>query len=173
MGMDDKGRLHGERDGRYQPQEYPKGDLVLTRQDDDEWRSVSRSPTEVEDVDQWQDDEVGGYLAKVALWAGTGEDEEPLDDKFDISNIDKDSLQAEVEKVQKFWSEATALHLTDWCDKDEFVYDFWLDRNGGGTGFWDRCPKEDLGRKLSKMAKQYGHCDLLEGDDGTLSFCPN
>jgi hypothetical protein len=149
---DNKGNLHGDKDGRFQTKEYPKGDLVLTGRDDD--------------------DEVSRYLAQVALWAGTGEDEEPLDSKYDISDIDEDSLQAEVEKVQEFWSEATELRLTDWCDKDEFAYDFWLDRNGHGTGFWDRCPNEDIGRKLSEMAKKYGYRDLLEDDDGTLSFYP-
>jgi len=96
------------------------------------------------------------------------EDEEPLDSRYDFSNIDEDSLQAEVEKVQRFWSEATELHLTDWCDKDEFTYDFWLDRNGHDTGFWDRCPNETIGRNLSDMAKQYGHCDLLEGGDDSV-----
>jgi hypothetical protein len=151
MVEDQQGNLHG-RDGRYQTKEYPRGDVVAIERDDD--------------------DEVGGYLSQVALWSGTGEDEEPLDGKYDITDIDKASLQKEVENVQQFWSEATELHLTGWCDKDEFTYDFWLDRNGHGTGFWDRCPNETIGRKLSDMAKQYGHCDLLESDDGTLSFFP-
>jgi len=146
------GRQERKGNGQFGAVIYPRGDLVLTERDDD--------------------DEVGRSLAQVALWAGTGEDEEPLDSKYDFSDIDEDSLQAEVENVQQFWSEATELHLTDWCDKDEFTYDFWLDRNGHGTGFWDRCPNETIGRKLSDMAQQYGHCDLLEGDDGTLSFFP-
>jgi triacylglycerol esterase/lipase EstA (alpha/beta hydrolase family) len=145
-------RQKREDNGQFGAVIYPRGDLVLTERDDD--------------------DEVGRSLAQVALWAGTGEDEEPLDSKYDFSDIDEDSLQAEVENVQQFWSEATELHLTDWCNKDEFTYDFWLDRNGHGTGFWDRCPNKTIGRQLSDMAKQYGHCYLLEGDDGTLSFFP-
>jgi hypothetical protein len=116
------------------------------------------------------DDDVGVSLAQVALWAGTGEDEEPLDSKYDISDINEDSLQAEVDIVQKFWTEAAAIGLTDWCDKGMFVHTFWLDRNGHGTGFWDTCPDDVMGEQLSEMAKIYGPCDLLEGDDGTLSF---
>jgi hypothetical protein len=119
------------------------------------------------------DDDVGISLAQVALWAGTGADEEPLDSQYDISDIDEESLYAEVGKVQKFWAEATKLGLTGWCDKDSFTHHFWLDRNGHGTGFWDSCPDEAMGEQLSEMAKAYGPCDLLEGDDGTLSFYPN
>jgi hypothetical protein len=33
MTVDDKGRLHGKRDGRYQPQEHPHGEPVLTGRD--------------------------------------------------------------------------------------------------------------------------------------------
>jgi len=152
MVIDMNGASHGENDGKFQSKVYSHGDLVFPEREDDY--------------------EVAESLARVALWAGVGNDDEPLDNGFDISDIDEDSLQVEVNKAQKFWREATDLHLTGWCSKDEFVHDFWLDRNGHGTGFWNKCPNEEMGRKLSSMAKEYGSCDLLEDDNGTLSFYP-
>jgi hypothetical protein len=126
-------------------------------------------------VNRDDDDDVAFSLAQVALWSGTDDDEAPLDDNFSIDDIDKKSLQVEVAKTQKFWAEATALGLTDWCDKDMFVHNFWLDRNGHGSGFWDHCPDEVMGEQLSEMAKQYGPCDLMEHeeDGSSLSFFPS
>jgi hypothetical protein len=154
------------------PRRVPVG-TPISGQFDFGHRDSSLAPPPATKVHDDDDDDVGISLAQVALWAGTGEDEEPLDTKYDISDIEEDSLQKEVANAQKFWDEATALGLTDWCDKDMFVHNFWLDRNGHGTGFWDHCPDEVVGEQLSEMAKQYGHCDLLEGDDGALWFCPN
>lgn len=48
-------------------------------------------------------------------------------------------------------------------------HDFWLTRNGHGSGFWDtgrwRSPIGDL---LDKTSKAFGETDLYLGDDGRL-----
>lgn len=49
-------------------------------------------------------------------------------------------------------------------------HDFWLTRNGHGAGFWDRDELEadDLGDKLSEVAKAFGESNLYQGDDGGI-----
>ncbi|MGU3657748.1 hypothetical protein [Methylobacterium fujisawaense] len=46
-------------------------------------------------------------------------------------------------------------------------HDFWLSRNGHGTGFGDRGMGE-LGERLHREAKGYGGIDLYVGDDGKI-----
>jgi hypothetical protein len=48
--------------------------------------------------------------------------------------------------------------------------DFWLTRNGHGTGFWDHGALEadSLGDRLSAHAKRMGECDVYAGDDGKV-----
>ena len=43
-------------------------------------------------------------------------------------------------------------------------HDFWLTREGHGTGFWDR-GLEALGERLSDIAKSFGEGNLYIGDD--------
>lgn len=47
---------------------------------------------------------------------------------------------------------------------DRAGHDFWLTRNGHGTGFWDQ-NLGDVGDKLSKAARGFGGVDLYVGDD--------
>jgi hypothetical protein len=50
----------------------------------------------------------------------------------------------------------------------EFVgHNFWLSRNGHGTGFWDRNLGE-LGDLLHEAAKDFGDDDLYVGDDDKI-----
>lgn len=49
-------------------------------------------------------------------------------------------------------------------------HDFWLTRNGHGTGFWDRPDVygEEKARELSALAETFGVVDLYVGDDGRI-----
>jgi hypothetical protein len=47
-------------------------------------------------------------------------------------------------------------------------HDFWLTRNGHGTGFWDRFPKTDAHKRLDVAAMAFGKADLYLGDDGKV-----
>ena len=49
-------------------------------------------------------------------------------------------------------------------------HDFWLTRNGHGSGFWDR-PEiygEEKAQELSALAETFGVVDLYVGDDGRI-----
>ena len=46
-------------------------------------------------------------------------------------------------------------------------YDFWLTRNGHGTGFWDR-GLGNIGKRLAGRAAECGSADLYVGDDGRI-----
>lgn len=51
-------------------------------------------------------------------------------------------------------------------DASQAGHDFWLTRNGHGTGFWDRQVLEpDLGDALSEVARKFGEMDIYIGDD--------
>lgn len=47
-------------------------------------------------------------------------------------------------------------------------HDFWLTRNGHGSGFWDRDLPHGAGRVLTDAAHRFGECDLYRGDNGQL-----
>lgn len=59
-------------------------------------------------------------------------------------------------------------HLVCDLDPAQVGHDFWLTRNGHGTGFWDRGHPEWLGKALTKASKPYGTADLYVGDDGCI-----
>lgn len=48
-------------------------------------------------------------------------------------------------------------------------HDFWLTRNGHGSGFWDR-GYGAAGDRLSDAARAYGVAELYTGDDGYISY---
>ena len=50
-------------------------------------------------------------------------------------------------------------------------HNFWLQRNGHGTGFWDRDPvdvPDDLQGPLKEVCSMAGECDAYVGDDGLI-----
>ena len=53
-------------------------------------------------------------------------------------------------------------------DDEKAGRDFWLTRNGHGTGFWDEGLGGKLGDALTKKAEAYGSYDLYVGDDGLI-----
>lgn len=54
-------------------------------------------------------------------------------------------------------------------DPADCGHDFWLSRNGHGTGFWDR-DLGDVGDRLHAAAKACGEVNLYVGDDGEI-YC--
>ncbi len=97
-----------------------------------------------------------GYL-EAALWSSTDPDtERPLDDDYgtyDINEAVNEKLRQEAfDFADDVWS-----MIEDNPAKAGF--DFWLTRNGHGSGFWDGgWPK--YGSELSRRAKVYGGVDL-------------
>jgi hypothetical protein len=98
-----------------------------------------------------------GYL-EAAEWL--------LDDEVDRNKIRGFAPQAvRLAKVEclKFQMDH-AIDLEAFCeatgrDLNLAGYCFWLDRNGAGTGFFDRDAGK-VGDKLSRASKAYGTCDM-------------
>ncbi len=121
-----------------------------------------------------------------ALWSSTDDDGDPLDAKFDISDVSDsalDSIAADCKAFQE--AQATDLSLAyahdgyqdifarhrDECEGGKIDalagHDFWLTRNGHGAGFWDR-GLDDVGERLSEAARACGQEDIYVGDDGEV-----
>lgn len=113
-----------------------------------------------------------------ALSLGSDCDEDGSDISFDgLYDLD-DYAECSLEEA---WNECVAF-----ADETESIrgsisardlgYNFFLNRNGHGAGFWDRdysgidgCD-DDTGEKLSDACKPWGTHDVYTGDDGKVYF---
>jgi hypothetical protein len=117
------------------------------------------------------------YL-ECALWSsdpdpGSGEWTES--DWWCIDAIDPASLQRAIDDCAAFQRDNRAdldeVSNTFHADDTQHGHDFWLTRNGHGTGFWDR-GYGALGRKLTDAAHVWGEINVFgpETDDqGSVS----
>jgi len=55
---------------------------------------------------------------------------------------------------------------------DEMIgHDFWLTRNGHGTGFWDRTEiDKETGQKLTEICIEFKEVSAFKGEDGKVYF---
>lgn len=115
---------------------------------------------------------------KTALWYDDLED-------YDIKDIHPKTLAKMEADLDKFFDtlESTpcnddqtlldvALEYADSSVRDNDPYgtiahDFWLTRNGHGSGFWDG-DYGHIGDQLTAIAKTFGNVDLYVGDDGLI-----
>lgn len=114
-----------------------------------------------------------------ALWSSMDDDGTPLDKAHDWTDIDGETLQVMSEDCASFqhrwrdvyWSEPDRICSDGrWTSDEQAGHDFWLTRNGHGTGFWEAGRWSDgIGDQLSTAAKAYGQYDLYVGDDGQIS----
>lgn len=97
----------------------------------------------------------------------------PLDDiGYDSSHLDPQTaleMRADVRGWLTFVLEHRPDALDTW-DAGQFGHDFWLTRNGYGTGYWDRYygdgdPRTAQGRWLTDHCKPYGSAYLYVGSD--------
>lgn len=101
-----------------------------------------------------------GYL-ECAIWADLPEEEE-----FDgtIYDFSAESQIKAWNDIMVFCAELQDKKLFDSLlevsDLDQIGHDFWLTRNGHGTGFWDRNYGE-LGEKVSEVARKFGECHVF------------
>ncbi len=110
-----------------------------------------------------------GYIT-AALWAEsantTDSDDRSIGDVAELS----DDARATMESECKEFYDSQTTHLEqayDSRDDEHLGHDFWLSRNGHGTGFWDR-GLGATGDTLHDAAKQAGQRDLYIGDDGRI-----
>jgi hypothetical protein len=103
-----------------------------------------------------------GYI-DAALWSTTdsrdeeGNDTYNLDDEFsDVSDKCRAAMLSDCEDFVNANRELLeAFKEMTGRDDDYLGHDFWLNREGHGTGFWDRGAGE-VGDKLSDACEPYG-----------------
>jgi hypothetical protein len=134
---------------------------------------MAYSENEIEDCLQ-------AYI-RTALWSSNDESDErggePMDKNYGPDDLSPETLDWMRADVAAFWEKAEDLLMRAECKRhadfttkvSQAGHDFWLNRNGHGCGFWDGdwIPRE-LGEALSKLAKSFGECWLLIGDDGKV-----
>lgn len=108
---------------------------------------------------------LNAYIA-AALWSSTDDNDEPLDANYNAGDLSGDLMDKMIEDCAAFLAKA------DIPDNllPQAGHDFWLTRNGHGTGFWDR-PEvygEEKAQELSALAETFGVVDLYVGDDGRI-----
>lgn len=100
-----------------------------------------------------------------ALWTSVDEKGEPLDSRFDLSDISEETTSKAREDVSAFL-DLLAQEGIEWAEHwnpEQLGHDFWLTRNGHGAGFWDRYLLRD------EHAHTVGkHMADIVGDDGQI-----
>jgi hypothetical protein len=111
-----------------------------------------------------------------ALWATNDESDPsggvPLDTNYGVEDIDPTTLAAMVADCKRFQAEnegdiATYPGEMITCD-EKAGDDFWLTRNGHGSGFWDGGWPEESGNRLTVSSEGFGEYNLYVGDDGNI-----
>lgn len=110
-----------------------------------------------------------------ALWSTSDESDDsggdPLDKNYgpeDLSpecraNADK-ACRAFYEANSQLWADESS--RGEWSVDEQAGHDFWLSRNGHGTGFFDR--EWQTADQLQDLAKACGEVWLCVGDDGQI-----
>jgi|ERR1700722_455567 len=116
---------------------------------------------------------VSGYV-ECALWSSSDPDTEaPLDAEYDVLDFTSDACERAAYECAEFW-QANEIDLTwyfqsiavgDWTAESMAGHDFWLTRNGHGTGFWDR-EAGQAGENLADAARKYGEVNVFPETSG-------
>jgi hypothetical protein len=108
-----------------------------------------------------------------ALWSSC-DDEEPLDKNHDIDDIAAETLDAMIVDCRRFqainaeWIKEEFCQNSEWNVESMAGHDFFLTRQGHGSGYWDGDWAEPAGQKLTASSKAFGWFDLYVGDDGKI-----
>jgi hypothetical protein len=112
---------------------------------------------------------------EAALWSSTDnltpDGGEPLDRNFNTSNIAPESVRKMEEDCRLFQEQNAALldgYYDAGNDLEQAGHDFWLTRNGHGSGFWDSNAPDDVRKGLTNAAHTFGEQDIYVGDDQKL-----
>jgi hypothetical protein len=123
------------------------------------------------------------HYARTALWSEIDDDGHPLDDNYDVDDIDSDDMilmRGDVTNFLELVDEVqpgvweTVRNTPPWTDPEQVGHDLWLTRNHHGAGFWDRWwndgPESQLGDLLTKWADSMGSASLYVGDSGQVHY---
>ena len=100
---------------------------------------------------------------EAALWSSTDDDDKPLDETYQPSDLAPETLAEFRKDCESFCAANTALLEKSGGSLDLHGHDFWLTRNGHGAGFWDR-GYGAIGDQLSEAAKAFGEVCLVVSD---------
>jgi hypothetical protein len=117
---------------------------------------------------------IASYI-DAGLFAETDDDENPLDvptedrDSYSRDDLTEEARREVEAECDKFIADNLSLLREaeeHGCDLDRSGHNFWLNRRGHGSGFWDEdgLPK-DLGRKLSDACKKFNSGPIFMEDD--------
>ena len=107
-----------------------------------------------------------GYII-AAFWSSNEDDGTPMDAKYSIDDISPVSLAIIKADCETFWR-ANAGLLAKAGNDSQNGHDYWLTRNGHGTGFWDRGYPDAVGDRLTEICRVAGEKYLCVGDDGQI-----
>ena len=112
---------------------------------------------------------------------------EPLNRNYAIEDIEYETLEKMIKDCKSFQEKCGELYNSAGWNDGHAGYDFWLTRNGHGTGFWDRDSStlfntelfqqygeegiEKVGEKLTTASKSYGEYSLY-AEDGIIYGYP-
>lgn len=105
--------------------------------------------------------------AVAALWSSTNPDkgDAPLDQDYSVTDIDPASMEKMRQDVERFMSENKEALEASELEPDQIGHDFWLSRNGHGSGFFARGLEWSIEKQLMEASHDFGECYLYVGDD--------
>lgn len=121
------------------------------------------------------DDFVNAYIEAI-LFTEVDDDDDPLDRKYEASDFDDDLIKKITEDCGKFLAKCGHLITRENCKTniDPFKqagHDFWLTRNGHGSGFWDGDWKKRAATKLTAESQEMGESYVYLGDPDEDGRC--
>jgi len=110
--------------------------------------------------------------AVTAIWSSTDDEGEPLDKEYDMSDLSESAKSTMLNELFDFTKQVSRLIPDHNFNLSDLAHDFWLTRNGHGSGFWDNQGKpwadDQIAQKLTDISKNFGEQDLYVGDDGKI-----
>ena len=112
-----------------------------------------------------------------ALWSSMDESTpaggEPMDKNYSAADIADEAGERIIADCKQFQDMLSVTMTETPLTLEQCGYNFWLSRNGHGTGFWDRIfdtPEQELAlMKCDAVSKApFGECNLYVGDDGKI-----
>lgn len=121
-------------------------------------------------------DALTSYI-ETALWSSTDTDDEPMDSKYDISDVGDEFKMKAKSDLSDFIKKAEEegvleAYLDAWEGRGawgQLGHNFWLSRNGHGAGFFDDQNAEpEVQEKMQDIAETFGEAYLDIGHDDVV-----
>ena len=110
-------------------------------------------------------DEFTRSYLQTAIWSSTDDNDRPLDSNYNYQDISPETMQVMVDDCDRFQTENFS-DIVD--DLDLAGHNFWLTRNGHGSGFWDGDYEIEAGKRLTDASHKFGSFDLYVGEGNRI-----